>query len=340
MKQNKIRIEQNKEDLVIRSATMEDADILNRWWNDGSVMAHAGFPNGLYQSLEETRRQIARNQESLSQRCIIEYQNQRIGEMSYHIGDDFAEIGIKICEATEQNHGLGTTLLQMLIDFLFQDKALNNEVLIQRIILDTNLKNVRAQHVYEKIGFRKVGVRMDAWKDQLGILQSSVDYELTREMYENGVRWIGDSDQKVEICERILRNLPEWFGIEESTKGYIEECRKLPFFAYYKENQFVGFIALKETSPYTAELCVMGVLKEYHRQHIGEALFHSFYTYAKQKHYEFLQVKTVDAGHHEEYDRTRMFYEQLGFRKLECFPTLWDEWNPCLVMVMAIPQDR
>jgi len=47
--------------------------------------------------------------------------------------------------------------------------------------LDTNLKNTRAQHVYEKLGFRKVRTRINAWKDQLGELQSAVDYELTAE---------------------------------------------------------------------------------------------------------------------------------------------------------------
>ena len=28
--------------------------------------------------------------------------------------------------------------------------------------------------------------------------------------------------------------------------------------------------------------------------------------------------------------------KSLGFRELECFPTLWDESNPCLIMIMKI----
>lgn len=46
-------------------------------------------------------------------------------------------------------------------------------------VLDTNLNNKRAQHVYEELGFTKVKIRIDDWKDQLGRLQSAVDYELT-----------------------------------------------------------------------------------------------------------------------------------------------------------------
>ncbi len=32
--------------LKIRNATVKDAELLSSWWNDGKIMAHAGFPNG------------------------------------------------------------------------------------------------------------------------------------------------------------------------------------------------------------------------------------------------------------------------------------------------------
>lgn len=147
---------------------------------------------------------------------------------------------------------------------------------------------------------------------------------------------IAQEEVKREIAARILRTLPDWFGLPESTRAYIEESAAMPFFAYRQAGEAVGFVALKETGPYTAEIFVMGVLPEYHRKGIGRALFGALYEYAKEKGYEFLQVKTVDAGHYEEYDRTRLFYEGLGFRKLEVFPALWDAWNPCLVLVMAV----
>ncbi len=34
-------------DIIIRNAMPEDATLLANWWNDGIVMAHAGFPKGL-----------------------------------------------------------------------------------------------------------------------------------------------------------------------------------------------------------------------------------------------------------------------------------------------------
>ena len=39
--------------LTIRQAEVTDAKQLAAWWNDGAVMAHAGFPNGLGTTEEE-----------------------------------------------------------------------------------------------------------------------------------------------------------------------------------------------------------------------------------------------------------------------------------------------
>ena len=41
-------------------------------------------------------------------------------------------------------------------------------------------------------------------------------------------------------------------------------------------------------------------------------------------------------GRYKEYDDTNRFYQSLGFKELEVFPTLWDERNPCQIYVMAI----
>ena len=41
------------DNIVIRNATAADAPQLAAWWNDGSVMAHAGFPLGLGTSAEK-----------------------------------------------------------------------------------------------------------------------------------------------------------------------------------------------------------------------------------------------------------------------------------------------
>ena len=140
--------------------------------------------NGLGISIEKVLSQIDENQKKHSQRCIIEVEGSRVGECSYRLAEDHAEIGIKICDASYQNRGLGSKILKMLIVFLFTDEIINTKMILDKIILDTNAKNLRAQHVYEKLGFRKLRINTDIWKDQLGEMQSSVDYEMTREEYQ------------------------------------------------------------------------------------------------------------------------------------------------------------
>ena len=72
----------------------------------------------------------------------------------------------------------------MTFDYLFTNPELNQRMPIHRLFWDTNLKNTRAQHVYESLGARRLGIRENCWTDQLGQPQSAVDYELTRDMYE------------------------------------------------------------------------------------------------------------------------------------------------------------
>lgn len=159
-------------DLCIRNAEGKDCEQLAVWWNDGSVMAHAGFPNGLGTTAEEIKEQIANDSDDTKRRLIIEYRGTLIGEMSFYVYEGKkVEIGIKICNSDFQGKGLGRVILSMLIEKLFSTDY-------ELIFLDTNLKNTRAQHVYELLGFKKIAINENSWKNQLGELQTSIDYEL------------------------------------------------------------------------------------------------------------------------------------------------------------------
>ena len=46
--------------LTIRDAVAADAEQLTAWWNDGVVMAHAGFPLGLGTTASRFAKPIAR----------------------------------------------------------------------------------------------------------------------------------------------------------------------------------------------------------------------------------------------------------------------------------------
>lgn len=162
-------------DLTIRNATVDDAPQLEKWWNDGKVMAHAGFPLGLGTTAEDIAAQIARDTDK-NRRLILELDGRPIGEMNYRaIDGGDVEIGIKICDFSLHEKGLGKQYLSMLIRPLFEDLGYG------KVVLDTNLKNERAQHVYQRLGFKRVRVNENSWTDQLGEPQSTVDYELAPE---------------------------------------------------------------------------------------------------------------------------------------------------------------
>lgn len=168
------------QNLTIRNATVDDAEQLATWWNDGTVMAHAGFPNGIGQTAKDIADSLKNDSDNARRRLIIEVDHIPVGEMNYrNKGKATAEIGIKICDFSLHDKGLGKTLLSMLISSLFSAMG------YKRIILDTNVNNKRAQHVYEKLGFRKLQVRENSWKNQIGELQSSIDYEMYQEDFVN-----------------------------------------------------------------------------------------------------------------------------------------------------------
>lgn len=171
-------MELRDKELTLRHAVSADAPQLAAWWNDGAVMAHAGFPKGVGTTAEEVAQKLTGEADRVHRRIILELAGRPIGEMNYRdLGEDTAEIGIKICVTAEQNHGLGRRALSLLIRYLFEELGYG------KIVLDTNRNNLWAQHVYESLGFRKVAIHENAWTDQLGEKQSSVDYELLPEAF-------------------------------------------------------------------------------------------------------------------------------------------------------------
>ncbi len=150
------------------------------------------------------------------------------------------------------------------------------------------------------------------------------------------IRPVVDPAEKKRIAREILEALPDWFGIPEAREEYIDESVGQLFLTAVEEERNVGFLCLKETGNATVELAVMGVLREYHRQGIGRELVDAAKEQAGREGYSFMQVKTVQMGRYNNYDATNRFYLSIGFQEFEVFPTLWDEWNPCQVYVMAL----
>jgi GNAT superfamily N-acetyltransferase len=142
---------------------------------------------------------------------------------------------------------------------------------------------------------------------------------------------------KSSVCEPILCSLPQWFGIEEANEQYIKDIEVLPTFLAFIDDKVVGFLTLKQHNEYAAEIHIMGVFPEVHRKGIGRVLLIKAEEFLNQKGIEYLQVKTLSSSHPDRhYAQTRDFYFAMGFRPLEEFKELWNEENPCLLMVKGL----
>ena len=151
------------------------------------------------------------------------------------------------------------------------------------------------------------------------------------------IKEIFNADEKSSTCDSILRALPRWFGNESAIIDYSEKVKTMPCYVAYDGNNAIGFVAVKVHNTYTAEVCVMGILKDYHRQGIGKRLIECCETYCMDNDMDYLTVKTLDESRQSKsYDKTRLFYLSVGFKPLEVFPLFWDKDNPCLFLVKCI----
>lgn len=148
---------------------------------------------------------------------------------------------------------------------------------------------------------------------------------------------IDDSNLKSQICDSVLRSLPLWFGIESAIIDYIQDVKRMDTWVAYENNVAVGFASINKHFSESAEIHVMGIIPEYHRQGLGRQLIEAIKKDLHEKGFKFLTVKTLSESRpNKEYDLTRSFYLKNGFIPLEEFRILWGESNPCLFLVKVL----
>jgi GNAT superfamily N-acetyltransferase len=139
------------------------------------------------------------------------------------------------------------------------------------------------------------------------------------------------------LCRRLLAELPDWFGIPEAVDEYADRAERATAVVAVANGLEVGLLTLVRHTAFAAEIDVMAVKPEYHRQGVGRALLDRAERLLERDGVEYLQVKTLaDTVDYEPYARTRAFYTACGFRPLQIFPELWDPENPALQLVKRL----
>mgnify|MGYP003208969159 FL=1 len=323
----------HQNELTIRDALPADTPLLCRWWNDGKVMEHAGFPQGLGTSIEKITQQLL-EPNNRTHLLIIESEGLPIGEMNWRREEsDHAEIGIKICESNRQEKGFGSRLIAMLCRDLFANRG------IARITLDTMLENQRAQHVYEKLGFVKTGVRENCWRDQTGRLRTAVDYQLLpqqlRLSFGEKEPWVRDAvpaDRKAiaEIYRTLfeaMSNLqPQYIQAAEQDPDFILKIiteSKKDILVAQCGVQLLGFalVLMTHTPPYRcfvphpyADLLDLAVLPDARGNGLGTLLLQAVKGWAKAYGADYLELGALSNN-----QGAIRLYEREGFG--ECLKT-------------------
>jgi len=144
------------ERMLIRPVRADDLAHLLCWWNDGEVMRHVGFPNGLGITMEELKASWKKwKDDPLGLMKIICLKDGTgIGETCFHDyqpDNKQVEIGIKICRSDLWGQDLGTEALAAMTRYAFETLEVN------RVLLNPSKTNARIIHVNEKCGYRIIG---------------------------------------------------------------------------------------------------------------------------------------------------------------------------------------
>jgi GNAT superfamily N-acetyltransferase len=138
------------------------------------------------------------------------------------------------------------------------------------------------------------------------------------------------------LAERILRALPDWFGIEESLLEYVADARVMPTWEALLDGESVGFVTVKRHVPGSWEVHCLAVLRPTHGRGVGRALVARVEDEARRAGQRMIHVKTMGPSRpNAEYAATLRFYEAIGFVALEERMDIWGK-TPCLFLAKAL----
>lgn len=105
--------------------------------------------------------------------------------------------------------------------------------------------------------------------------------------------------ESVEVeCERVLRSLPAWFGIEASLLEYVRDTRAHPTFVLRDEASVSrGFVTVKRHFEEAYEIHCLAVGASSRGKGLGRALVEHAAAWAASRGGKFLQVKTLADAH-------------------------------------------
>ena len=164
--------------MKVRQLEKKDNSLLAKWLSDPTALEFYEGRNNPF-SIEKVNCVFYKSDRG-QVRCIIDYEGSEIGYIQFYLLDEETkkEYGYSqeetiygtdqfIGESEYWNKGVGTLLVSSMVQFLIEQKKAD------RVVMDPQVRNVRAIKCYEKCGFKKVkmllkqelheGVLQDCW---------------------------------------------------------------------------------------------------------------------------------------------------------------------------------
>jgi RimJ/RimL family protein N-acetyltransferase len=171
--------------LLVRIATVEDADLIYELWTDPRVMADVGFPQGLRITRKEIENRIKKPFESeFEQFLIVELTEtgQSIGQCLMHLPNEegIAETDIKLLPV-HWGHRYGVEVKRGLLAHLF---AHTDCVAVHAT---PNVENVASIKMQEAVGGVRIGEGVHEFPESMREYTAPVRYdvyEVSRENWE------------------------------------------------------------------------------------------------------------------------------------------------------------
>lgn len=138
--------------------------------------------------------------------------------------------------------------------------------------------------------------------------------------------------------ERVLRSLPQWFGVEEAIQQYIRDAADLAYesLTAWSGDRCVGVALIRRHYPETGELHLLAVHAAYRRTGVGQRLVRRAASDLISTGAQLFSVHTVGPSYQDTgYAQTRDFYASMGFVPLEEHQGL-DWTGPTLILVKPL----
>lgn len=151
-----------KEKLIVRKLVENDKNLISKWLSDPTVLEYyEGRDNPFdLEKVEEKFFSFADGEV----RCMVEFDDVEIGYVQYYeLNDEYRKIygydresdiiyGMDqfIGEVDYWNKGIGTILVNSIVEFLVEQKQ------VDKVVMEPQTWNERAISCYEKCGFKKV----------------------------------------------------------------------------------------------------------------------------------------------------------------------------------------